>query len=164
MKSAVRIRTQCILTQITLLQDQVPQAIQPLMPEKSVKARQDCFLPLKELLNAMPGALVTHVDALIPGIHYSLSDKNSTSNMKIDALSFLYTLFCSHHPQVFHRHIPVLVPLIESAVADAFYKIATEALLVLQELVKVMRPFKIQVNFEFAPFAGNIYQCTLQKL
>lgn len=154
-------------TQIILLQDQVPnivKAVQPLMREKSVKTRQDCFLLLKELLTALPGALATHVDSLIPGIHYSLSDKNSTSNMKIDALSFVYTLFCSHHPQVFHRHIPVLVPLIEAAVSDAFYKIATEALLVLQQLVKVMRPLDIQVNFEFAPFVNNLYQCTLLKL
>lgn len=152
---------------ISLLQEQIPsivKAVQPLMREKSVKTRQDCFLLLKELLTALPGALATHVDALVPGIHYSLSDKNSTSNIKIDALSFVYTLFVSHHPQVFHRHVAVLVPLIENAVCDAFYKIATEALLVLQQLVKVIRPLDIQVNFEFAPFVSNLYQCTLIKL
>lgn len=154
-------------TQISLLQDQIPtivKAVQPLMREKSAKTRQDCFLLLKELLNALPGGLANHIDQLMNGIQYSLSDKSSTSNMKIDALSFVYCMFISHHPQVFHRHIPVLVPLIENAVCDPFYKIATEALLVLQQMVKVMRPLDIQVNFDFTPFVGKIYNCTLQKL
>lgn len=154
-------------TQISLLQDQIPtivKAVQPLMREKSAKTRQDCFLLLKELLNALPGGLANHIDQLMNGIQYSLSDKSSTSNMKIDALSFVYCMFISHHPQVFHRHIPVLVPLIETAVCDPFYKIATEALLVLQQMVKVMRPLDIQVNFDFTPFVGKIYNCTLQKL
>lgn len=90
-------------TQISLLQDQVPaivKAVQPLMREKSVKTRQDCFLLLKELLNALPGGLANHIDSLMHGIQYSLSDKNSTSNMKIDALGFVYCMFVSHHPQV----------------------------------------------------------------
>ncbi|XP_063702337.1 cullin-associated NEDD8-dissociated protein 1 [Culicoides brevitarsis] len=154
-------------TQISLLQDQVPaivKAVQPLMREKSVKTRQDCFLLLKELLNALPGGLASHIDNLMNGIQYSLSDKNSTSNMKIDALGFVYCMFVSHHPQVFHRHIPTLVPLIETAVCDAFYKISTEALLVLQQMIKVMRPLDLQVNFDFTPFVSNLYHCTLTKL
>ncbi|XP_059609586.1 cullin-associated NEDD8-dissociated protein 1 [Phlebotomus argentipes] len=152
---------------ISMLQDQVPEiirAIQPLMREKSVKTRQDCFLLLRELLNALPGALAKHVDQLMPGINYSLSDKNSTSNMKIDALSFVCCMLQGHNPQVFHPHIQLLVPLVENAVFDPFYKIATEALLVLQQLVKVIRPLSMDTNFDFAPFVPQLYNCTLQKL
>jgi cullin-associated NEDD8-dissociated protein 1 len=125
------------------LQSQVPaivKAVQPLMREKSVKTRQDCFLLLRELLNALPGALSNHIDQLMAGIHYSLNDKNSTSNMKIDALGFVYCMLNGHNPQVFHPHIQDLVPLIVNSVFDPFYKIATEALMVLQQLVKVIRP------------------------
>lgn len=128
---------------VSLLQDQVPvivKAVQPLMREKSAKTRQDCFLLLREMLNALPGALSNHIDQLIPGIHYSLSDKNTTSNMKIDALSFVHCMLVGHNPQVFHPHIETLVPLIVNSVFDPFYKIATEALMVLQQLVKVIRP------------------------
>lgn len=152
---------------ISLLHDQVPdivKAIQPLMREKSVKTRQDCFLLLRELLTALPGALANHVDQLMPGIHYSLSDKNSTSNMKIDALGFICCLLQSHNPQVFHNHIELLVPLIVSAVFDPFYKIATEALLVLQQLAKVIRPLDVELNFNFTPFVKPLYDCTFQKL
>lgn len=176
---------------IQLLQEQVPVIVtnlQPLMREKSVKTRSDCFLLLRELLNALSGALSNNFNQLMPGIQYSLSDKNSTSNMKIDALNFLSCMLTTHNPEVFHPHISTLVPLVVGSVFDPFYKIATEALLVLQHLVKVIRPLSkiyiitkinskensklIIMNFlldsqvypEFTPFVAQIYDCTLQKL
>lgn len=86
------------------------------------------------------GALSPHVPMLIPGIEYSLGEKNSSSNMKIDTLSFLHTLLVhTAPPSVFHPHIPTLVPPVETAVDDPFYKITSEALLVTQQLVKVGR-------------------------
>lgn len=157
--------------QIALLMEQVPQIIKathPLMREKSMKTRQDCFLLLRELLNALPGALGPHLDNIVPGISFSLSDKNSTSNMKIEALGFLCSLLQGHQPHVFHSHIPVLVPLVVTAVFDPFYKIATEGLIVLQQLVKVIRPLdssSVTMNvIDVTPFAAQIYSATLQKL
>lgn len=152
---------------VSLLLEQVPtiiRAVQPLMREKSVKTRQDCFILLRELLNALPGALTNHIDQLIPGIQFSLAEKNTTSNMKIDALGFVCFMLQSHSPHIFHPHIHVLVPLVVSSVFDVFYKIATEALLVLQHLVKVIRPLDVECQFEFRQFVGQLYDCTLQKL
>lgn len=42
------------------------------MKERSIKTRQDCFALLKELVSVLPGAVASHVPALIPGIQYSL--------------------------------------------------------------------------------------------
>jgi hypothetical protein len=39
------------------------------------------------------------------------SDKNSTSNMKIDTLTFLSCILTQHSPTVFHPHISVLLPV-----------------------------------------------------
>jgi hypothetical protein len=128
---------------ISLLQQQVPlivKAVHRQMKEKSIKTRQDCLSLLKELVLVLPGALTNHIPALIPGIQYSLSDKNSSSNMKIDTLAFVHTLLATHQPEVFHIHLPVLAPPIIIAVSDPFYKITAEALLVLQQLVQVIRP------------------------
>lgn len=72
--------------------------------------------------------------------HLCFSDKNSSSNMKIDTLSFVHCLLTTHAPEVFHVHMGVLVPPVVAAVSDNFYKITAEALLVLQQLVKVIRP------------------------
>ncbi len=60
--------------------------------------------------------------------------------MKIDTLSFINILLSNHSPCVFHAHISVLVPPVVTAVGDPFYKITSEALLVTQQLVKVIRP------------------------
>lgn len=154
---------------MSLLQNQVPaivKAVEPLMTEKSIRTRQDCFALLKELLIILPGALGAHIPQLMSGIVCSLSDKNATSNMKIDALGFVCSLLQSHNPEVFHPHIQTLVDLIVKAVFDPFYKIATEALVVLQQLVKVIRPLeaeRIQHNFDIA-LLDQIYSATLQKL
>jgi cullin-associated NEDD8-dissociated protein 1 len=51
----------------------------------------------------------------------------------------MQVLLSGHEPRVFHPHANLLVPAVISAVSDPFYKISSEALLVLQLLVKVKR-------------------------
>ena len=97
-----------------MLQSQVGdivRAIHRQLREKSIKTRQGCFSLLTELVLVLPGALDQHLTSIMPGIQYSLGDKNSSSNMKIDTLSFLNTLLASHSPVVFHPHIKMLVPV-----------------------------------------------------
>ena len=95
-----------------------------------------------------------------------LSGNNqSNSNMKIDTLSFIQCLLSGHHPTVFHPHAQVLVPAIIAAVSDTFYKISSEALVVLQLLVKVLRPLDSSpTTFDFTLYTNNIYQCCFVRL
>lgn len=67
--------------------------------------------------------------------------------MKIDTLAFMNCLLTTHSPETFHSFMNVLVPPIITAVGDSFYKITGEALLVLQQLVKVIRPLGKQPFF-----------------
>ncbi|XP_076174550.1 cullin-associated and neddylation-dissociated 1 isoform X2 [Ptiloglossa arizonensis] len=153
---------------ISLLQQQVPlivKAVHRQMKEKSIKTRQDCFSLLKELVLVLPGALNNHIHELLFGIQYSLGDKNSSSNMKIDTLAFVHTLLITHQPKVFHAHMAVLViPPIIAAVGDPFYKITAEALLVLQQIVQVIRPYDKPGYLDFTSLSGEIYHCTLMRL
>ncbi|XP_044740859.1 cullin-associated NEDD8-dissociated protein 1 isoform X2 [Chrysoperla carnea] len=152
---------------ITMLQKQIPdivKAVHKLMRDKSIKTRQDCFSLLKELVTVLPGALTNHIEALIPGIIYSLGDKNSSSNMKIDTLNFVHCLITTHSPAVFHPHMGVLMPPIVAAVGDSFYKITAEALNVLRELVKVIRPLETPIAFDFTIYTDDIYKHTLIRL
>ncbi|GLV39340.1 Cullin-associated and neddylation-dissociated 1 [Carabus blaptoides fortunei] len=124
---------------VCMLQSQVPavvRALQSQIKDKSIKTRQDCFNLLQELIAVLPGAMSNHMPVLISGIQYSLGDKNSSSNMKIDTLIFVHCLLSSHPPEVFHPHMGVLIAPVIAAVNDPFYKITAEALLVLQQLVK----------------------------
>ncbi|KAG1706621.1 Cullin-associated NEDD8-dissociated protein 1 [Nymphon striatum] len=154
---------------ILMLQNQVPFIVKALhkhMKEKSVKTRQGCFAMLTELVSVLSGALTDHIPLLIPGIQYSLCDKGSSSNMKIDTLAFLHCLLTQHAPEVFHPYISTLVPTIIFAVQDSFYKITSEALLVLQQVVKVIRPLNTTVssNFDFTSYYLDLYNCTLVRL
>ncbi|KAL7299729.1 hypothetical protein TKK_0007479 [Trichogramma kaykai] len=152
---------------IVLLQQQVPsivKAVHRQMKEKSIKTRQDCLLLLKELVLVLPNALANHIQTLIPGIQYSLGDKNSSTNMKIDTLSFLHTLLSTHRPEVFYPYMLMIAPPVIAAVGDPFYKITAEALLVVQQLVKVIRPFDQPSTFDYASLATQLFDATLARL
>lgn len=55
--------------------------------------------------------------------------------MKIDTLQFVHTILVHHQPEVAQPHVAALLPSLLSAVSDPFYKITSEALLVLQQMV-----------------------------
>ena len=151
---------------IALLKGQVSSLVKAVyrqMKEKSIKTRQGCFALLTELIQVYPGALTNHIPALIPGIHFSLGDKNSSSNMKISTLSFVHCLLIHHSGEVFHPHICDLLPPVVTCVGDPFYKITAEALLVLQQMVKVIRPLDQPTSFDFTPYTGDLYHCTLAR-
>ena len=59
------------------------------------------------------------------------SDKNSSSNMKIDTLAFLNCLLMNHSPTVFHPHINVIVPVsINSIKEKKSWSIGVQVLMV----------------------------------
>jgi len=153
---------------VSLLQAQVGNIVKALhrqMKEKSIKTRQGCFALLTELILVLPGALAAHMNLLVPGVQFSLASSQSNSNMKIDTLSFVQALLSGHHPTVFHPHAAVLVPAVIAAVSDTFYKISSEALVVLQLLVKVLRPLDSSpTTFDFTLYTANIYSCCFVRL
>ncbi|XP_023125814.1 cullin-associated NEDD8-dissociated protein 2 [Amphiprion ocellaris] len=155
---------------VTLLKKQVPaivKAIHRQLKEKSIKSRQGCFCLLTELAHTVPGALEEHIPALIPGIVFSLTDKSTSSTMRIDALTFFHVLLLSHPPQAFQPHMQVLLPPVVACVEDTFYKITSEALLVTQQLVRVIRPqgqAAAAGGFDPKPFVREAFSVTMKRL
>uniref|UniRef100_A0A4W4HM86 TATA-binding protein interacting (TIP20) domain-containing protein n=1 Tax=Electrophorus electricus TaxID=8005 RepID=A0A4W4HM86_ELEEL len=152
---------------VTLLKKQVATVIKALhkqLKDRSMKSRQGCFSILTEMATVLPGALGEHIPALIPGIVYSLTEKSTSTNMKIDALSFLHVLLSSHTPEVFHPHIKVILPPVIHCVEDPFYKITSEALQVTQQIVKMLRPLDKQSSFDAKPFVRDVFTSTLKRL
>ncbi|KAG8128056.1 hypothetical protein E2320_014930 [Naja naja] len=152
---------------LTMLQNQVPNIIRALhkqLKEKSVRSRQGCFTLLTELANVLPGCLADHIPALVPGIVFSLTDKSSSSNMKIDTLSFLHVVLCNHPREVFHPHVKSLLPPVVVCIGDPFYKITSEALLVTLQLVKVIRPLDAPCTFDAKPYVTDLFSATLKRL
>ncbi|XP_032892680.1 cullin-associated NEDD8-dissociated protein 1-like [Amblyraja radiata] len=152
---------------LVMLQNQVPSIVKALhkqLKEKSMKTRQGCFNLLTELASVLPGGLSEHIPALVPGIIYSLTDKSSTSNMKIDALTFLHVILCNHPPEVFHPHVKTLLPPTVACISDPFYKITSEALLVTQQLIEVIRPLGKPCSFDAKPYVKDLFSNTLKRL
>lgn len=97
---------------VTLLKSQINgivKAVHKLLRNKNAKTRQGCFLLLSQLVNVLPGALSGHLAQIIAGVNYSLSEKSSTSNMKIDTLSFLNNLVLTHDERLFHSYLDLII-------------------------------------------------------
>ncbi|XP_055985466.1 cullin-associated NEDD8-dissociated protein 2 [Sorex fumeus] len=152
---------------VHLLRGQVPlvmKALRRQLKDRSVRARQGCFSLLSELASVLPGSLAEHMPALVAGIVFSLGDRSSSSTIRIDALAFLQGLLATEPAEAFHPHLPRLLSPLMACVADPFYKIAAEALLVLQELVRRLWPLATPRKLDPEPYIGEMSAATLARL
>lgn len=165
----------------------IVRALAKIMKDKDSKNREGSLIVLTNLVHVQRNILNEHIDVIVPNTLYSLSTSDKSkkskgqaadgkaaqtgskalhSNLKITALAFLYALLQTHNDSArFHKHIKTMMPLIIAHANDSFYKIASEALLVLQELVKIIRPkSSVAIQPEFMPFVEQIYECAHKRL
>ncbi|XP_020253052.1 cullin-associated NEDD8-dissociated protein 1 isoform X3 [Asparagus officinalis] len=150
-----------------LLKQEVPKIVRSVnrqLREKSIKTKVGAFSLLKELVVVLPDCLADHIGSLVSGIEKALSDKSSTSNLKIEALVFMRLVMISHSPSVFHPFIQALSSPVLSAVYERYYKVAAEALRVCGELVRVVRPSFETCTLDFKPYVRPIYNAILTRL
>lgn len=93
-----------------------------------------------------------------------MADCSSSSTIRMDALAFLQGLLGTEPAEAFHPHLPVLLPPVMACVADPFYKIAAEALLVLQELVRTLWPLGKARVLDPTPYMVEMSEATLARL
>ncbi|KAL3515772.1 hypothetical protein ACH5RR_022674 [Cinchona calisaya] len=150
-----------------LLKQEVPKIVRSInkqLREKSVKTKVGAFSVLKELVVVLPDCLAEHIGSLIPGFEKALCDKSSTSNLKIEALTFTRLVLASHAPSVFHPYIKAISAPVISAVGERYYKVTAEALRVCGELVRVVRPNVEGSGFDFKPYVHPIYNAIMARL
>ncbi|KAJ6928183.1 hypothetical protein NC651_012014 [Populus alba x Populus x berolinensis] len=136
-----------------LLKQEVPKIVKSInrqLREKSIKTKVGAFSVLRELVVVLPDCLSEQIGSLIPGIEKALNDKSSTSNLKIEALTFTRLVLASHSPPVFHPYIKALSSPVLSAVGERYYKVTAEAL----------RGF----GFDFKPYVRPIYNAIMSRL
>ncbi|KAB5574504.1 hypothetical protein DKX38_001698 [Salix brachista] len=150
-----------------LLNQEVPKIVKSInrqLREKSIKTKVGAFSVLRELVVVLPDCLAEHIGSLIPGIEKALNDKSSTSNLKIEALTFTRLVLASHSPPVFHPYIKALSSPVLSAVGERYYKVTAEALRVCGELVRVVRPNIQGYGFDFKPYVRPLYNAIMSRL
>jgi cullin-associated NEDD8-dissociated protein 1 len=153
-----------------LLATQVPGIVKALskqLKERSLRTRQGCFALFTSLVSILPGALDTHMEVIIPGVLFSLTDKSSSHNLKMDALAFFNVLFTHHSREVFYPHISDIIPAVIACVGDSFYKIISEALAVLKKIVEVIKPLEGTQEgppYPYEKHVREVYTATLSRL
>ncbi|GJP34416.1 hypothetical protein CLOM_g18863 [Closterium sp. NIES-68] len=151
-----------------VLREETPRIVKSLnrqLKEKSLKTRVGVFCVLKELVHVLPNCLTDLIALLIPGIQKALTDKASNSNLKIEALLFTRLAMASHPPQVFQPHIKALAAPVVAAAGERYYKVTAEALRVLGEMVKAIRPPAGEGSgFDFAPYVPLFYEAIMKRL
>ena len=136
-----------------------------LLKNKSVKTRQAVVALLKDLTAAKPGIMAGEIGALAEGLAFSLSDKASTSNVKIDTLELIHALIQNNPAASFTSSIVVYTTAVIGAVGDSFYKITSEALLVCTAFISVMRPDpETPLDSDFSAPLQQVFDCVFAKL
>jgi len=147
------------------LEAHIPSIVRALVKElkgKSLKTRPGVFQLLVELVTVLPGSLSKHVKDFLPGLESSLSDKNSSSALKIESLLFLRALLQHHKPADFHPYLKTLTPPVYKAVLDRYYKITAEGLRVSCQITRVLA--EASSSFDAKPYAQELYDTTLERL
>jgi cullin-associated NEDD8-dissociated protein 1 len=150
---------------VGLLKEKVPSAVSALtkqLKQKSIKTRIGAFTVVRELVTVLGGGLSDQLKDIVPGIEYSLNDKTTNSNLRIETLTLLRTLIATHPVTAFHPHLKALIPPVVKAVNDSYYKIAAEALRVVAEIARVLRA--PGSSFDHKPHVKPIYEATFGKL
>jgi len=150
----------------SLLLHEVPRVVKATcrqMKVKSVRTRIAAFSCLRQLVSTLPGCLVDHVSAFMPGAKNALGDTGS-NNLLLEVLSFLQVALSSHPAAVFQPHMQTLAPLVLLLVKHRYYKISVEALRVCCEMVLVLRPHPPADDFDFRPFVQPLFASVKARL
>ncbi len=150
----------------SLLLHEVPRVVKATcrqMKVKSVRTRIAAFSCLRQLASTLPGCLVDHVSAFMPGVKNALGDTGS-NNLLLEVLSFLQVALSSHPAAVFQPYMEALVPLVLILVKHRYYKISVEALRVCCEMVLVLRPHPPADEFDFRPFVQPLFASVKARL
>ncbi|CAJ0942869.1 unnamed protein product [Ranitomeya imitator] len=140
---------------LSALQKQVPsvmKSLQKLLRDKSFKSRQGCFAVLYRADRCPSWLPLPAYPCIGSRSRLLLDGQGSSSNMRLDTLMFL------------HPHLPALLPPVVACISDTFYKITSEALLVAQQLVKVIRPLDQAKIPEPSPYTKELFSATLKRL
>ncbi|CAM9488775.1 unnamed protein product, partial [Phaeothamnion confervicola] len=120
---------------------------------KSPKTTAAVFQMLRTLCLVLHGGLDKFLPALVDNVNRCIQDKNQArrafslflliktkQTLKLEALVFLRLCMEQHPPHVFYPYVPRIAPLVTACVGEDWYKIIAEALRVVCQLIRILRP------------------------
>lgn len=150
----VRTRSSAIV-----LNDQVPTIIQGVLKEfmsKNSRTRQGVTTFLMDMSLSLPDRLIENISLLLNELIKNLEDKNN-SNLRLDTLIIFKRLFRSgNRSDIFADISGSLLPHIQEAIRDEYFKIAAEGIRVAGSLVKALPNASIIVRELFPQVLGRL--------
>ncbi|CAG9331708.1 unnamed protein product [Blepharisma stoltei] len=139
-----------------VLNDEVPMIIQGVLKElssKNSRTRQGVTTFLMDMSLSLPAKLNENLGLILNEITKNLEDINN-SNLRMDTLIMLKRLFRSGASENLQDIFGVLLPHIQKAISDEYFKIAAEGLRVAGSMVKAL-PGVAQVVRSLYPLVLN---------
>jgi len=133
--------------QLYSLVDTICKTLSRQIVTKAITSRQIIYELLNEMLKAKCN-LSDYLDSFIGSIEQIFvtpqligSGRNLiSSNLKLEALSFIKELFNSHSPESLSKYYEIIISILQRSANDSFYKITCESFVILSKLIVFLRP------------------------
>jgi len=155
------LRQRSAVSQLGHILSQIIKVSEKQLKGNSQKTKVAVFAMLRKLCLVLNGGLSEHMEVLTCNIRQCLGDKNQ--GLKLEALLFLRLLLGSHQPEDTQPYIAAVLPLIVQCAAEDWYKIIAEALRVIGQMIKTVRPRAV-VNGKDSLAEGYNYAVTVDSL
>ncbi|KAB8299785.1 hypothetical protein EYC80_000037 [Monilinia laxa] len=133
----------------------IVKAIVRLLKTSSIPTKQALINLLDGMVSVQVGGLTEHFSQLVDPIIDSIKTPSGSSStaitsgaaasatantLRIAALKLLGDISQTHSSSVLQPYLPKIIPCVSSAVHDRFYKISSEAIRTVEQLVKALTP------------------------
>lgn len=135
----------------------------------SLKIRTVLLNLLHELVIVLHGGMTkSQLSSVMPHICSALNDRNSA--LKLEALELLHSIILENEHKVIQEHIPAFFDKLIECVNSDWYKAVSEALRVISDLTRVMRPdsttdgMDSKNEFDFQPYLNPSFDAVMARL
>ena len=147
---------------------QLLRAILKQLSSKSVATKQECFVLLSQIDEALGGGLENDATPICSAAAAAVQsvDTAASSSLAIAALSFLARFFHHHSARVFASHLDDLVPAIVRCTKNKLQRVSFEAFAATSALAEALRP-KGSASPVASNYSGSVRQlfdATMQVL
>lgn len=150
-----------MLSVVSSLQELRPQLVKAILKQttaKTVSTRQESFVLLRQVVEALDGGLDAEADAICAAAQNALRTSDSTTpSLTIAALTFLAAFFTHHLTRSYSSHLVGLSQSIVRCMRDKLQRVNFEAFAAASALAKAIRPLQNNRGSQ-SPLRSNLDQ------
>lgn len=156
----------------------IVRGIAQLLKQSSISSKQAGIMVLRDMVLVQHGGLSEHLgnilDPLVDAIQSTASGSILTSvgasasatasKLRIEALRLVSAICDTHSSRVVAPHIGNILPGVIAAVKDKYYKVSSEAINVVESIVKLLTPPRSAgAESQYHAYLGNLYIVVLDR-